>query len=170
MSTVSIGREKSDFDCSEPRRSLPRLVLIKNPHSTEEIRILVDMFAMGSISSASSANSWVTDLVKTLSASNSALASPSVASAIESASPEDLVQLSSAAQNFQEAGVLFAPSAPEQTVSDPGSLLLQAVNSSVLGTTARASTASTDPTTLLFQAVNSALSPLGTAIPDSTTS
>jgi hypothetical protein len=145
-------------------------ILKKIVRGPAEIRILADRFIMGSISSASSANPWVTDLVQTLSATNSALASPSVESAIESASPEDLVQLSSAAQNLQETGALFAPTTPEQTVSDPGSLLLQAVSSSISGTTDTTPTAYTDPTSLLFQAVNSSLSPSDASIASSTTS
>jgi hypothetical protein len=119
---------------------------------------------MGSINSASPANSWVSNLAQSLGASTPVLASSPVQSAIENASPEDLVQLSSAAQNLQETGVLFGPAA-SPTVADPGSLLLQAVTSSITGTTATTTAASTDPTTLLFQAINNSFSPTGTVIP-----
>ncbi len=90
------------------------------------------------MSSISSVNPGVAGLLQTLSntgstAVNSVLTLPAVQTAIENASPEDLVQLSFEAQQLQETAGLFGTTDASQTPVDPGTLLLQALSSSLSG-------------------------------------
>jgi hypothetical protein len=98
----------------------------------EEIRILPIRKGMGSVAGV---NPGLADVLQSLTgtaggALSSALASGSVQSALQSSSPSDIVQLSLQAQQLVVANGLFgAPAAPVTT--DPATLLLQAVNSSI---------------------------------------
>ena len=74
---------------------------------------------MGSISSLSPG---ITNLLQTLSQVNSpVLSSPSAVSALEKASPSDLVQLSTAAVQLENVDVLFGM--PDASSSDPNAAL-----------------------------------------------
>jgi hypothetical protein len=70
--------------------------------------------------STSSVNPGVADVLQILSSAgsaslSSALSSPSVESALDSASPGDIVHLSKQALQLQEAGILFGSPAASQT-------------------------------------------------------
>jgi hypothetical protein len=93
---------------------------------------------MGSVASV---NPGVSDVLQILSNAgstslSSALSSKSVRSALESASSGDIVQLSQQALQLQEASDLFGG----QASADPGSLLLQALDSATAGSTTAAAT------------------------------
>jgi hypothetical protein len=96
---------------------------------------------MGSVNSVNPGAAGLLELVsKAVSPSlSSAFSSDAVQSALQAASPEDLVNLSEAALQAQVAGGLFAnPETPQGTSStptDPAALLLQAVESSIRGST-----------------------------------
>src|ERR1700690_2090956 len=84
---------------------------------------------MGSISSP---NPGVSDLLQTLSSAepasvSSVLSSPAVQSALENASPGDIVHLSAQAVQLQEADALFGSPDSSQTAA---SIILQALNNS----------------------------------------
>ena len=84
---------------------------------------------MGSISSV---NPGVSDLLQTLSSAELAsgstvLSSPAVQSALQNASPGDIVQLSARAIQLQEADGLFGSAQSTQTAA---SIILQALNNS----------------------------------------
>jgi hypothetical protein len=105
------------------------------------------------MSSIAAANSGITDLIQALSKTGSAsvsstLSSPEVQSALQNAAPGDVVRLSLAAQQLQEVNGLFGSNNASQTTATPDSLLLQALNSSILGTTSgTGSGSSTNPNT-----------------------
>jgi hypothetical protein len=102
---------------------------------------------MGSIPSV---NPGVSDLLQTLSSAESAsgstvLSSPAVQSALQNASPGDIVQLSARALQLQEADGLFGSAESTQTAV---SIVQQALNSSkssstTIGATTSSSTAAT---------------------------
>jgi hypothetical protein len=101
---------------------------------------------MGSVATV---NPGVADVLQTLSGAatgslSSALSSSGVQSALQKAPPADIVPLSQLAQQLVEANGLFGSSSASQTVTDPATLLLQAVNSSLTGSTTPASS-STSP-------------------------
>lgn len=76
---------------------------------------------MGSISSV---NPGITNLLQTLSNVDSpVLSSPSVLSALQKASPSDVVQLSSAALQLENADAMFGMPAPNSSTTDLTSLL-----------------------------------------------
>ena len=83
---------------------------------------------MGSVGSV---NPGVGDLLQALYNNNSSLSpvlsSPSVESALQSASPADLVQLSAQALQLQQTGELFGSYDPASQISGPGGALLQAL-------------------------------------------
>jgi hypothetical protein len=108
----------------------------------EEFRIRPIYRLMSAISSV---NPGVADLFNWLSstgstAATSALSSPSVQSALQGASPGDLVLLSQQALQLQQAGSLFTSSDSSETSATPESLLLQALTSSIAGSTTAGST------------------------------
>jgi hypothetical protein len=85
-------------------------------------------------------NPGVADLLQTLSSGatgslSSLLSSTSVQSALQIAAPEDVVQLSQEAQQLVEANGLFAAPGVSQAATDPATLLIQAINSSLSGST-----------------------------------
>jgi len=92
---------------------------------------------MGSVSST---NPGVADLLQILSgtgsAASSAFSSTGVQAALQSASVGDIVQLSQEALQLQVASGLFGTSQSAETATSPGNLRLQAVNSSLTGSTA----------------------------------
>jgi hypothetical protein len=93
---------------------------------------------MASVSSQlTTVSPGIADLFKTLPATaGSPLSSPGLQSVLEDASPRDIVQISSQALQLQEASNLFGTATSASTTStDPASLLLQAVNSSLTGST-----------------------------------
>ena len=98
----------------------------------EKFRVLPIRKAMGSVAAV---NPGLADVLQSLAgvgggALFSALASNSVQSALQISSPSDIVQLSSQAQQLVVVNGLFGtPAAPVST--DPATLLLQAVNSSI---------------------------------------
>jgi hypothetical protein len=100
---------------------------------------------MGSIPSV---NPGVSDLLQTLSSAESAsgstvLSSPAVQSALQNASPGDIVQLSARALQLQEADGLFGSAESTQTAA---SIILQALNSSKsASTTTSAATSGSTP-------------------------
>jgi hypothetical protein len=104
---------------------------------------------MGSIPSV---NPGVSDLLQTLSSAESAsgstvLSSPAVQSALQNASPGDIVQLSARALQLQEADGLFGSAESTQTAA---SIVQQALNSSKsTSTTTGATTSSSTPATAL---------------------
>jgi len=116
---------------------------------------------MGSVSSA---NPGLTDLLQTLSGISPVLSSPSVTSALEKASPADIVQLSTAATELESVDALFgAPqAAPNQgldamlglpstsTATDPATQALDALFG------APASSSSTNQTSTDLQAAEAA--------------
>jgi len=89
------------------------------------------------MASISSVSPGIADLFKTLpSTAGSPLSSPGLQSVLENASPHDIVQISRQALQLQEAGNLFGTTTSAPTAAtDPASLLLQAVNSSLKGST-----------------------------------
>ena len=95
------------------------------------------------MSTVSSVNPGVADVLQTLSNLNSPIASSqSVVNALEKASPADIVQLSNAATQLQNVDVLFGVPAPTSTSNtDINNLLSTVLNPS--GTTTSASTPST---------------------------
>jgi len=108
---------------------------------------------MGSISST---NPGLTDLLQTLSSADpSLLSSPSVTSALENASPTDIVELSDAAMQLQSVAAMFGD--PSASSADP---MTQAMDS-LFGVPDTSSTA--DPT---MQALDGML---GAPDPSSTT-
>jgi hypothetical protein len=87
-----------------------------------------------------SVNPGVADLLQTLSSGvagslSPILSSSAVQSVLKIAAPADLVHLSQEAQQLVVANGLFATSGASQTVTDPAALLIQAVNSSLSGST-----------------------------------
>jgi hypothetical protein len=99
------------------------------------------------MSSVTSVNPGVADLFHALSNTGSAsvsspLSLPGLQSALQTASPVDIVQLSQQALALQQVSGLFGTPDAFQTSTDPSSLLLQALTSSVLGSTTPVSTAS----------------------------
>lgn len=114
------------------------------------------------MSSVSSASSNLANLLQTLSSESPVLSSifsePSVQSALQKASPQDVVQLSEEAMQLQEANLLFGSSDGTQTadplfgVPAPGSAdaasdsILQALESSVTVADSSAGSSSTAST------------------------
>jgi hypothetical protein len=103
---------------------------------------------MGSVNSINPGAASLLQLVSSAASPSlsSTLSSAAVQAALKNASPEDLVKLSQAALQSQVAGGLFAAaeasqSSALQTPTDPASLLLQAVESSIRGSTTPTSTA-----------------------------
>jgi hypothetical protein len=100
------------------------------------------------MSSISSVNPGVADLLQTFTntgstAMSSVLSLPAVQSAIENESPQDLAVLSFEAQQLQEAVGLFGTTDASETPVDPSTLLLQALSSSLSGSTATVPAATT---------------------------
>jgi hypothetical protein len=92
------------------------------------------------MSAVSAANPGIANLSQLLSSAgsatlNSALSTPAVQSALQNAPAGDIVQLSDQALQLQEAANLFGVPASSSTTSTPDSLLLQALNSSLTGST-----------------------------------
>ena len=94
------------------------------------------------MASVSSVSPGISDLFQALPATaGSPLSSPGLQSVLEKASPQDIVQISRQALQLQEAGNLFGTTTSASTGSastaatDPASLLLQAVNSFLKGST-----------------------------------
>jgi hypothetical protein len=94
------------------------------------------------MSAVASANSGVADLTQWLSSAesgiSSAVSSTVLQSALKSASPVDLAQLSQQAVQLQEVSGLFGSSDTSQTVATaatPEALVLQALDSSISGST-----------------------------------
>ena len=86
-------------------------------------------------------NPGIADLSQLLSSTgsasiSSALSSPKVQSALQTAPPGDIVQLSRQAVQLQEVSGLFGNSGSSQTAATPQALLLQALNSAITGSTA----------------------------------
>lgn len=97
------------------------------------------------MSSVSSVNPGVADVLQTLSNLDSPIASSqSVVSALEKASPADIVQLSNAATQLQNVDVLFGVPAPTSTSSTENNLLESLLSG---GTGASASSSTTTPAT-----------------------
>jgi hypothetical protein len=88
----------------------------------------------------SSTNLGLTNLLQTLSNIGSpVLSSPAVTSALQSASPSDIVQLSAAATQLENMEVLFGQSDGSAPTTDP----LTALQNLVTGSAAAAATSST---------------------------
>ena len=90
------------------------------------------------MSSVDPVNSGLADLIKALSNTgsssvSSSLSSAGVQSALQNADPRDVVHLSLAAQQLQEADGLFGGTSTPQTAATPATLLLQALDSSITG-------------------------------------
>src|ERR1019366_1837257 len=99
------------------------------------------------MSAVTSVKPGIADLSQLLSSTgsasiSSALSSAKVQSALQTASPGDLVQLSRQALQLQEASGLFGSPGSSQTAATPETLLLQALNSAITGSTTSGSTAS----------------------------
>jgi len=99
------------------------------------------------MASVTSVNSGYADLFQALSNTGSASVSSPLSSAglqadLQSASPSDVVQISREALELQQSSSLFGTSGASQTATDPAALLLQAVSSSVRGTTEPTASAS----------------------------
>jgi hypothetical protein len=110
------------------------------------------------MSSIASVNPGVSDLLQTLSSAgstpaSSVLSSPAVESALQNASPRDIAHLSAEALQLQEANGLFGSPDSTQTAA---SIILQALNSSSLGSTTNS--ASAPGSTALSSAAASAAS------------
>jgi hypothetical protein len=95
------------------------------------------------MSAVTSVNPGIADLSQLLSSTgsasiSSALSTPSVQSALQNAPPVDIATLSQEAVQLQEANGLFGTPASSHTAATPGSLLLEALNSAVTGSTAPA--------------------------------
>jgi hypothetical protein len=86
---------------------------------------------MGSVSSASS---LLSNLIQTLDTESptlsSVFSSPNVQSALQKASPTDVVQLSDDAVQFQEASLLFGNATETPTSDDASDSILQSLQSS----------------------------------------
>jgi len=121
------------------------------------------------MSTVSSVNPGVADLIQLLSSTGSAtvtsaLSTKAVQDALQNASAGDIVQLSDQALQLQETASLFGIAAASSTVATPESLLLQALNSSLTGSTdagstpaslaAASSTAATATATLALEQVS----------------
>jgi hypothetical protein len=99
----------------------------------------------------SSTSSVLTNLIQTLGTESPTLASvfssPNVQSALQTASPEDVVQLSDDAVQFQEASLLFGNATEKPTSDDASDSILQslessfAIQSGVVSSTAAGATA-----------------------------
>ena len=126
---------------------------------------------MGSVGSV---NPGVGDLLQALYNNNSSLSpvlsSPSVESALQSASPADKVQLSAQALQLQQTGELFGSYDPASQISEPGGALLRALEEQdSAGQTASAASSTAAPQTNptlteaddLFGSGNSTISLLG---------
>ncbi|HEX4138577.1 MAG TPA: hypothetical protein VHY84_28460 [Bryobacteraceae bacterium] len=92
------------------------------------------------VSTVSSVNPGFADLSQLLSSTGSAtvtsaLFTPAVQSALQNASPTDLVQLSAQALQLQAVGGLFANTDSSSTEATPESLLFQALSSSLTQST-----------------------------------
>src|SRR5580692_1236108 len=92
------------------------------------------------MSAVTSVNPGIADLSQLLSSTgsasiSSALSTPSVQSALQNASPVDVATLSQEAVELQEANGLFGSPGSTQTAATPSSLVLQALNSSISGST-----------------------------------
>lgn len=88
------------------------------------------------MASISPVSPGISDLIQAFSVTaGSPLSSPSLQTAVEKASPRDIVQISEAALQLQQAGNLFGSAGTTQTSTDPATLLQQAVASSVAGAT-----------------------------------
>jgi hypothetical protein len=87
---------------------------------------------MGSVSSASSV---LSNLIQTLGTESptlsSVFSSPNVQSALQKASPEDVVQLSDDAVQFQEASLLFGNATVTPSSEDASDSILQSLQSSL---------------------------------------
>jgi len=98
------------------------------------------------MSSVSSTNAGLSDLLQTLTNENSPLAStlssPAVEKALESASAGDIVQLSSQALQLQMTGALFGNANPSSTPSDSLFSALAAIDSSATAATNSSTTGS----------------------------
>jgi hypothetical protein len=111
---------------------------------------------MGSIASV---NPGIADLLQTLSGAatgtlSSLLSSSATESALQNAPPADVAQLSQLAQQLAETNGLFGGSGESQTATDPATLLLQAVTSSLTGSPSpTASSASTSSEQALVSAL-----------------
>lgn len=84
------------------------------------------------MSSVTSVNPAVSDLLQTFSSDapaslSTALSAPAVQSALQNASPADLLQLSVQALQLQQVAGLFGNLDASQTTTDPGALVLQAL-------------------------------------------
>jgi hypothetical protein len=109
------------------------------------------------MSAISSVNPGVADLFNWLSGTGStpvtsALYSPSVQTALEGASPGDLVQLSQQALELQQVGGLFGSSDSAETSATPESLLLQALTGSAPQSESTSTAAATTSALALEQA------------------
>jgi hypothetical protein len=125
------------------------------------------------MSAVTSVNPGAADVLQFLSNSgsqsvSSAFSSPSVQSAVKSASPTDLVSLSAQALQLQEATGLFGSSGSSETSPSPESLLLQALIATSGSQTSGSSTAAVATATSaleqgssLFGASTGSLSCLG---------
>src|SRR5579863_1109656 len=112
------------------------------------------------MSAVNSVNPGIADLFQLLSNTGSAsvsspLSSPALQSALQNASPSDVVQLSLQALQLQDVSSLFGSPGSSQTAVTADNLLLQALNSSISGSTTTGSTAS--PSTAATEAAASAL-------------
>jgi len=93
------------------------------------------------MSTVSSVNPGLADVLQTLSNLDSPVASSaSVKSALEKASPADIVQLSNAATQLQNVDVLFGVPAPTSTSNTDISNLLDTLESTASGATATPAT------------------------------
>jgi len=104
---------------------------------------------MGSVSSASS---LLSNLIQTLDTESptlsSVFSSPNVKSALQRASPTDVVQLSDDAVQFQEASLLFGNATETPTSNDASDSILQSLQSSFAiqsGVASSAAPATTTP-------------------------
>jgi hypothetical protein len=92
------------------------------------------------VSTVSSVNPGLADLSQLLSSTGSstvtsALSTPAVQSALQNASPTDLVQLSAQALQLQAVGSLFTNPDSSSTGATPETLLFQALSSSLTQST-----------------------------------
>jgi len=116
----------------------------------QRFRIFADTYVMSSVTSL---NQGVTDLFQALSNTGSSslssvLSSPALQSALKTASPGDIVKLSEAALQLQSVGGLFGGSNPAPTsATDPGSQLIQALDSSIAGSTTSSAAPWSTPST-----------------------
>jgi hypothetical protein len=100
------------------------------------------------MSSVSATNPGLTDLLQTLSNVNSpVLSSPAVVSALQGATPRDIVQLSSEATELQNIGVLFGLSNGTTSAPTPLEDLQNVVSASAAPAAAASSASSSGSTT-----------------------